>query len=86
MKLEDTKIQGYNGNNGYTCRKKKGGRMNHRMTLALAAAALFAVMAGSASAQSFEGRKKCSSCHKSQAESWTRSASFSLAESDFFLA
>ena len=44
--------------------------MSHRMTFALAAAALFAVISGSAAAQSFEGRKKCSSCHKSQAESW----------------
>lgn len=44
--------------------------MSHRMTIALAAATLLAVFAGSAAAQSFEGRKKCSSCHKSQAESW----------------
>ncbi|HKX52828.1 MAG TPA: multiheme c-type cytochrome, partial [Nitrosospira sp.] len=48
--------------------------MNHRMTLALAAAALLAVMAGTAAAESFEGRKKCSSCHKSQAESWGSTA------------
>jgi hypothetical protein len=44
--------------------------MSHRITLALAAAAMLAVMCGTASAQSYEGRKKCSSCHKSQAESW----------------
>jgi hypothetical protein len=37
----------------------------------LAAATLFAVFSGSASAEpGFDGRKKCSSCHKSQAESW----------------
>ena len=38
--------------------------MRHSLTLALAAAAMFALLSGSASAQSFEGRKKCSSCHK----------------------
>ena len=48
--------------------------MSHRMTFVLAAAALFAVISGSATAQSFEGRKKCSSCHKSQAESWGETA------------
>ena len=46
--------------------------MSHRITIALAAATLLAVFAGSAAAQSYEGRKKCSSCHKSQAESWGR--------------
>ena len=44
--------------------------MRHSLTFALAAAAMFAVLSASATAQSFEGRKKCSSCHKSQAESW----------------
>ena len=44
------------------------------MTFALAAAAMLAVFAGSAAAQSFEGRKKCSSCHKSQAQSWSETA------------
>lgn len=48
--------------------------MSHRMTLALAAATMLAVLAGSATAQKFEGRKKCSSCHKSQAKSWAETA------------
>ena len=48
--------------------------MRHPLTFALAAAAMFAVLSASATAQSFEGRKKCSSCHKSQAESWTQTA------------
>jgi hypothetical protein len=55
--------------------------MSHRMTFALAAAALFAVISGSAAAQSFEGRKKCSSCHKSQAESWGDTAHAKAMES-----
>ena len=48
--------------------------MRNSLTLDLAAAAKFALLSGSASAQSFEGRKKCSSCHKSQAESWSQTA------------
>ena len=49
--------------------------MNHPMTHALAAAAVFAILAGSAAAEpEFEGRKKCSSCHKSQGESWAETA------------
>ncbi|DAC61267.1 MAG TPA: cytochrome C554, partial [Candidatus Poseidoniales archaeon] len=42
--------------------------MRHPVTYALAAVALFAFLAGNAAADpKFEGRKKCSSCHKSQA-------------------
>ena len=48
--------------------------MRHSLTFALATAAMFAVLSASATAQSFEGRKKCSSCHKSQAESWGQTA------------
>ncbi|HVV70814.1 MAG TPA: cytochrome c family protein, partial [Verrucomicrobiae bacterium] len=51
------------------------------MTFALAAAAMLAVFAGSANAQSFEGRKKCSSCHKSQAQSWGETAHAKAMES-----
>ena len=43
----------------------------HPMLFALAAAVLFMVFAGTASAETpFEGRKKCSNCHKSEAVSW----------------
>lgn len=49
--------------------------MNHPMTHALAAAAVFAILAGSAAAEpAFEGRKKCANCHKSEAESWSETA------------
>ena len=49
--------------------------MRHPVTYALAAVALFAFLAGNAAADpKFEGRKKCSSCHKSQAKSWKQSS------------
>ena len=49
--------------------------MKHFMTLTLAAVALFAVLVGTASAETaFEGRKKCSNCHKSEADSWLKTA------------
>src|SRR4029078_3951521 len=45
------------------------------MTFVLAAAALFAVFVGTAAAETpFEGRKKCSSCHKSESDSWVKTA------------
>jgi hypothetical protein len=45
------------------------------MTHALAAAALFVMLVGSVAAEpAFEGRKKCSNCHKSEAESWIKTA------------
>ena len=45
------------------------------MTLTLAATALFAVLVGTAAAETpFEGRKKCSNCHKSEADSWLKTA------------
>ncbi|HSQ51028.1 MAG TPA: hypothetical protein VLL94_07135, partial [Nitrospiraceae bacterium] len=47
--------------------------MKHLMTLTLAATALFAVLVGTAAAETpFEGRKKCSNCHKSEADSWLK--------------
>ena len=47
--------------------------MNHPMTIALAATALFAVLVGTASAEgTFEGRKKCYNCHKGEGESWDK--------------
>lgn len=49
--------------------------MRHPVTFAIAAAALFTFLAGNAVADpKFEGRKKCSSCHKSQAKSWKKTA------------
>jgi hypothetical protein len=49
--------------------------MRHPVTYALAAAALFTFLAGNVVADpKFEGRKKCSSCHKSQAKSWYKTA------------
>ncbi|HEV8525484.1 MAG TPA: multiheme c-type cytochrome, partial [Terriglobales bacterium] len=49
--------------------------MTHPMIHALAAAAVFVILAGSAAAETaFEGRKKCSSCHKSEADSWIKTA------------
>jgi hypothetical protein len=49
--------------------------MRHPVTYALAAVALFAFLSGGAVADpKFEGRKKCSSCHKSQAKSWKKTA------------
>ena len=46
------------------------------MTYAIAAVALFAFLSGNvvAADPKFEGRKKCSSCHKSQAKSWKKTA------------
>ena len=55
--------------------------MRHPVTYALTAAALFAFLSGftfhsgdAFAAPKFEGRKKCSSCHKSQAKSWKKTA------------
>src|SRR5678809_1669421 len=49
--------------------------LKHPMLFALAAAVLFMVFAGTASAETpFEGRKKCSNCHKSEADSWIKTA------------
>ena len=49
--------------------------MKHPMTFALAAVALFAVLVGTAVAETaFEGRKKCSNCHKSESDSWIKTA------------
>ena len=53
-----------------------GRTMKHPMTYAIAAVALFAFLSGNVAAADpkFEGRKKCSSCHKSQAKSWKKTA------------
>ena len=47
--------------------------MKHPITYILALVAMFAFFSGTALAD-FEGRKKCSSCHKSQAKSWGETA------------
>ena len=53
----------------------EGRIMRHPVTYALAAVVLFSFLAGNADAgPKFEGRKKCSSCHKSQAKSWKKSS------------
>ena len=45
--------------------------MNHPILHAMAIATVCLVWAGTASAEpTFEGRKKCYNCHKSQGESW----------------
>ena len=48
--------------------------MNIRVVSALAATAVFLVLAGTATADDFmfEGRKKCYNCHKSEGESWDK--------------
>lgn len=49
--------------------------MKHPITYILALIALFAFFSsGTVVADRFEGRKKCSSCHKSQAKSWRQTA------------
>lgn len=49
--------------------------MKHPITYILALVALFAFFSsGTVVADRFEGRKKCSSCHKSQAKSWRDTA------------
>ena len=53
--------------------------MKHPITYLLALLALF-VFSGTVSAD-FEGRKKCSSCHKSQAKSWAETAHAKAMES-----
>lgn len=54
--------------------------MKHPITYILALIALFAFFTGTAVAD-FEGRKKCSSCHKSQAKSWSETAHGNAMES-----
>lgn len=48
--------------------------MRHPIAYLLAMLAMFAFFSGVAQADKFEGRKKCSSCHKSQAKSWQDTA------------
>jgi len=48
--------------------------VNYRVVTAFAAAAVLLVLAGTASAEgTFEGRKKCYNCHKSEGLSWKKS-------------
>ena len=47
--------------------------MNYRILSGLAAAAVFLIVAGTASADgTFEGRKKCFNCHKGEGEAWEK--------------
>ena len=56
--------------------------MKYITAYALALTALLAFMTGSASASNpFEGRSKCSSCHKAQAKSWKETAHAKAMES-----
>lgn len=55
--------------------------MRDSLIVALAATAMLAVLSTGASAQKFEGRKKCASCHKSQGESWSETAHAKAMES-----
>lgn len=48
--------------------------MKHPITYILALIALFAFYTSAVMADTYEGRKKCSSCHKSQAKSWGSTA------------
>ena len=49
--------------------------MKHPITYILTILAMFAFFSGTVvAAEKFEGRKKCSSCHKSQAKSWRDTA------------
>lgn len=48
--------------------------MKHPISFILVLLALFAFFSGDVLANKFEGRKKCSSCHKSQAKSWKDTA------------
>ena len=48
--------------------------MKHPITYILAILAMFAFFSGTVLAADFEGRTKCSSCHKSQAKAWKSTA------------
>jgi hypothetical protein len=56
--------------------------MKYITAYALAVVAMFAFMTGSATASApYEGRSKCSNCHKSQAKSWRDTAHAKAMES-----
>lgn len=55
--------------------------MKHSITYILAILAMFAFFSGTVVADTFEGRSKCSSCHKSQAKSWRDTAHAKAMES-----
>ena len=48
--------------------------MKHPLTYILALVAMFAFFSAGTAVAEFEGRQKCSSCHKSQAKSWRDTA------------
>ena len=55
--------------------------MKHPIAYILAVLATMAFFSGTAIADTFEGRSKCSSCHKSQAKSWKDTAHAKAMES-----
>ena len=55
--------------------------MKHSITYILAILAMFAFFSVTVVADTFEGRSKCSSCHKSQAKSWRDTAHAKAMES-----
>ncbi|MEK7760720.1 MAG: cytochrome c-550 CycA [Nitrospirota bacterium] len=55
--------------------------MKHPITYILAILAMFTIYTGNVAADTFEGRKKCSSCHKAQAKSWRETAHAKAMES-----
>lgn len=48
--------------------------MKHPITYILAILAMFAFLSSHVVAETFEGRQKCSSCHKAQGKSWSGTA------------
>mgnify|MGYP003380578261 CR=1 FL=1 len=55
--------------------------MKHTLLYSFVVLALSAFFAGTTLADTFEGRTKCSSCHKSQAKSWKTTAHAKAMES-----
>ena len=55
--------------------------MKHPITYLFAVLAMTALFSGAALADTYEGRTKCSSCHKSQAKSWKDTAHAKAMES-----
>lgn len=55
--------------------------MKHPITYVFAILAMFAFLSGQAVADTYEGRQKCSSCHKAQGKSWRSTAHAKAMES-----
>lgn len=55
--------------------------MKHPITYVFALLAMLTFFSGNVAADTFEGRKKCSSCHKAQAKSWKDTAHAKAMES-----